>query len=163
MSKLPCALRIIAQSASTSEHRNSSSALATRSDSSSSLIGVPESDAAASRRPRLVLGDGQPSHLLDELLEWVTRGSIEWIAHGLNSGRRRGAGGMRASTRHSWVVEGHVVLERPANERMTCGWVITVRPLSKCTRPSALRARVAVDVTLGRFDGTVPREQLHVA
>src|SRR3984957_11262819 len=38
------ALRIIAQSASASEHKNLSSALATRSDSSSSLIGVPASD-----------------------------------------------------------------------------------------------------------------------
>jgi DNA invertase Pin-like site-specific DNA recombinase len=46
-------LRIIAQSVSASKHRNSSSAEAMRSDSSSSLIGVPDSEAAASRRSRL--------------------------------------------------------------------------------------------------------------
>jgi len=45
---------------------------------------------------------------------------------------------------------------------MNCGWVITVRPLN-VRHQSPLRARVAVDVALGGFDRTMPREQLHVA
>ncbi|MGO9419612.1 hypothetical protein, partial [Roseiarcus sp.] len=60
----------------------------------------------------VVLVDGQPSHLLDEL--------FEGIAHGLNSSRWRGARCTHASTRRSWIVEGHVALERSANEPMTC-------------------------------------------
>jgi hypothetical protein len=52
--------RTIAQSANASEHKKSSSAHAMRSDSSSSPIGIPDSDAATSRRPRLssVLSSG---------------------------------------------------------------------------------------------------------
>ena len=105
----------------------------------------------------VVLGDGEPSHLLDEL--------FEWIAHGSNSGRRRDAGCMRASTRPSLVVKGRVALERatvPRNERMNCGWSITVRTLN-IRDQSPLRAGVAVDVAFGGFDRSMPREQLHVA
>jgi hypothetical protein len=90
---------------------------------------------------------------------------FEWIAHGANSGRRRAAGCMRASTRPSLVGRGSVALERstvPRNERMTCGWVITVRPL-KVRDQAPLRAGVAVDVAFGGFDRPMAREQLHVA
>ena len=135
------------QSASASEHKNSSSAQAMMSDSSSSLIGVPDSDAAGGRRARLC-------YLLDEL--------FEWIAHGSNSGRRRDACGMRASTQPSLVVRGHVALERssvPSNERMNRGRVITVRPLY-VRNQSPLRAGVAVDVAFGRLDGAMARRAI---
>src|SRR5208282_4826686 len=102
----------------------------------------------------VILRDGQPSHLLDEL--------FEWIAHGLNSSRRRRARCMHAWTRHSWVVDARVALERSANDQINCGWVITVIPLYVRDQ-SPLRAGVAIDVALRRFDGAVPREQLHVA
>ena len=58
------ALRIIAQSASASEHKNSSSAQAMMSDSSSSLIDVPDSDAAASLRARLSSSSGTASRAI---------------------------------------------------------------------------------------------------
>ena len=115
------ALRIIAQSASASEHKNSSSAQAMRSESSSSLIWHPRLGrgglAALPVFLGVVLGDGQPSHLLNELLEC-----------------------------RSWI-------ELPAASAS----LLHVRD------QSPLRAGVAIDVAFGSLDGTMPREQLHVA
>jgi hypothetical protein len=66
-------LRISAQSASASEHKNSSSALATMSDSSSSLISVSDFGRSGLAQPPVVLGvvlgHGQASYLLDALFE----------------------------------------------------------------------------------------------
>ena len=72
-------MRIIAQSATASEHRNSSSAQATRSNWSSSLMGRPRLGrgglAPGAGLLGVVFGERQPSHLLDELFERIAHGS----------------------------------------------------------------------------------------
>src|SRR5208337_404832 len=102
------------------------------SDSSSSLIGVPDSNAAVSRRPRLssVSSSGTVSRAIS------STNSLNGSLMDRTPAAMRGA--RQACLRRR---------DLPLNER----------------NQSPLCAGVAIDVALRRFDGTMPRQQLHVA